>query len=218
MLLSEIITRFELYSDDQTELSGAEEYTVANKVLSDIYNENDWEWLRKRYSGTTDSLGQLALPTDFMKFMHNYSAEGGTPNTKVVWVNNIPYPIIPLGLATQYDILSFSADSLAVYGNSMIATSSIAAYVENNTLKFTQGFGANSPVKFDYKYRPATMIGTDAPLWDSSMHQLLVNGMLIDDDVIQRSIKANSNVVENRAAYNKYLSNLRMLDASNTYL
>ena len=64
MLTSELITKFELYVDDGTELSSQEELDLANKIYYSICNYRPWEWLKKTVTGTISS-GTITLPTDF---------------------------------------------------------------------------------------------------------------------------------------------------------
>ncbi len=94
----QIIERFELYTDDTTELSTDEELEVANDKLRLIYMEQPWEFLRRNKSGTVESDGKISTPTDFDEFMENYADDSDIPNMKVVYIGNgAPYIVIPMG-------------------------------------------------------------------------------------------------------------------------
>ena len=53
----QIIDRFELYTDDTTDLSSDEELILANDKLRLIYMEQPWEFLRRKKAGTIESDG-----------------------------------------------------------------------------------------------------------------------------------------------------------------
>ena len=87
---TEIIKKFELWTDDQTELSTDEELFLANQKAKEIYNEVTWEFLRKTATGSFSG-GEINLATvapDFKYAMANYSDDPsyGTPTTPVVYV------------------------------------------------------------------------------------------------------------------------------------
>src|SRR5579872_4993686 len=97
----QIIDRFELYTDDTTELSSDEELILANDKLRIIYMEQNWEFLRRKNTGTIGSDGKIAVPTDFDEFIENYSEDPtiSEPLLKVIFIGSMksPYFIVPMG-------------------------------------------------------------------------------------------------------------------------
>lgn len=57
----QIIERFELYTDDTTELSTDEELEVANDKLRLIYMEQPWEFLRRNEWGVLKAMERYPL-------------------------------------------------------------------------------------------------------------------------------------------------------------
>jgi hypothetical protein len=188
---AEIIQKFELLTDDTTELSGEEELALANKVLRDIYDIQPWEFLRKAASGTVSATG-ITIPTDFLQFMLNYSEDNTStlPDTAVVYINDRPYRIIPMGNRVNYP------------GADVCWFNPAAGKIEfrNNP--------AGATYAFDYKYLPADITLATEPIIPTS-HYLVVYGMLIDDELIQRMGKENSNMADNSALFNRNLTNLK---------
>jgi len=185
-----------------TELSTDDELFLANKINRDIYIEQDWEFLRKNQTGVTDSNGEIPVPIDFEKFMQNYSKEetkdeGSLPDTCVVFISGNPYKIIPAGSKNLY-----VGDAVCYYDSL------------TRTIKFPTSVGVGANYEFDYKYIPVDLELTDSPLFSYNVHQIIFYGMLIDDEIIQKVEKARSFMNVNSAMYNKYLSKLKLIDAS----
>ena len=84
----QIIERFELYTDDTTDLSSDEEIILANDKLRLIYMEQPWEFLRRKKSGVVENDGKITLPTDFDEFLENFSDDPsiGEPTMKVIYI------------------------------------------------------------------------------------------------------------------------------------
>lgn len=197
---TEIIEKFELYTDDTTELSPEEEIDLANRVLHQIYDELPWEFLRKEYS-TTVASSAVAIAADFDYPMVNYTEDNTSdvPDTKVLYIgtDKSVYPIVPMG----------SRYGATKQGN--------WCYYNPTTTKFefvTAPTNGETAV-YDYKYVPTDITTATSPVLPTNAHMMVVFGMLIDDEIIQKSEKARSNVPENTRAYNKLMSQLRARNA-----
>lgn len=190
----DIITKFELYKDDTSELSSVEELDLAQKIYNEIVIEREWEFLRKNYSGVTLSDGSVAIPSDFLGFMKNYSEDDTSfvPEKAVVFVGTDPYPVIPMGNRSFQGGL----------GNFFYADLSAGK------IKSTAGLGAGVAISFDYKMRPPALTLLTSPVFPNEFHAMIYHGMAIDDDIIQIFEKARSYADVNKAKFDGYLSKL----------
>ncbi len=198
---TEIIKKFELWTDDQTELSTDEELFLANQKAKEIYNEVTWEFLRKTATGSFSG-GEIDLATvapDFKYAMANYSDDNSydTPTTPVVYVGGAPYQIIPMGSRRM------------MQGRNVCWVDVVA-----NKIKF-DNTGAGGTFEFDYQYQPADFTGATSPAFPANVENgmVVVYAMLIDDDIIQKTEKGRTNIKENAAQYSRLLSNLKSYNA-----
>lgn len=195
----EIIKQFEVYVDDLTELSSAEEYSLLSKVLDTIYNDRSWEFLRKAGTAVTTTATTAPLPADFVSFMNNYTEDpyNNIPEKAVVYVGNVPYQIIPMGARNQF-----------VGGN--YAYADILA----GTITFTISVGSNQTVTFDYKYQPSAITSNASIIaLPATFRRYIPQVMAIDDDIIQKMEKARSNYDANMAVFNKLMRDLAHYNA-----
>lgn len=195
MIGSEIISRFELWTDDSTELSSDEELFLANQKIRLIYSENQWEFLRKTASGSFSGGFIDVSAMDFDRFMANYVDDptcGSMPDTIVVYVNNNPYKVIPMG--------------------SRFNQSGVAYYDSVNKKIMILG-DASGTYEFDYKHKPVDILTSTAPIFDDQFHLMVVYAMLIDDEIIQKVEKARANFTENSAQFQRIMSNLKSHDS-----
>ena len=198
---TEIIKKFELWTDDQTELSTDEELFLANQKANEIYNECTWEFLRKTASGSFagGEINLTLVAPDFKYLMANYSEDGsyGTPTVPVVWVGGAPYKVIPMGMRQQFQ------------GQNVCWVD-----VVNNKIKFSNT-GAGGTFEFDYQYQPAAFTGSTSPAFPANFESgmIVVYAMLIDDDIIQKTEKGRANIKENAGQYGRLLSNLKSYNA-----
>ena len=200
MVGSEIINKFELWTDDTTELSTEQELSLANEKANDIYTECVWEFLRKNVTGSfTGGYIDLAIVApDFVFPMANYTEDESyaSPTIPVVFVGgSVPYKIIPMGLRKQHQGQNVCWVDLVqkriVFGDS----------------------SASGTFDFDYQYAPADVTANTALVIPDSYAMIVVYAMLIDDDVIQKTEKARSNIVENTRQYLRIMSNLKSYNA-----
>jgi hypothetical protein len=189
-----IVDKFNLYKDDTSELSDAESLDLAQNIYNDVLMDREWEWLRKTFSGVTNSDGSVTLPADFISVMKNYSEDetSSIPEKAVVYVNQDVYPVIPMGARTLQGGL----------GNFF--------YIDpvNNVMKSTATLGGGIAVSFDYKMRPPALTLTTSPVFPAENHMMIVYGMAIDDDIIQIFEKARSYAAVNQMKYDKHMTAL----------
>jgi hypothetical protein len=200
MLGSEIIEKFELWTDDTTELSTDQELSLASEKAKDIYTECVWEFLRKNAIGSFSG-GYIDLATvapDFVFPMANYSEDESysSPTIPVVFVGGtVPYKIIPMGLRKQHQ------------GQNVCWVDLV-----QKRISFADSTAAGT-FDFDYQYAPADITEATTSAVPSSYALIIVYAMLIDDDVIQKTEKARSNIVENTRQYQRIMSNLKSYNA-----
>lgn len=196
----QIIDRFELYTDDTTDLSSDEELIVANDKLRLIYMEQNWEFLRRKKSGTIESDGKITTPTDFDELMENYSEDPtiSEPLLKVVFIGSSknPFFVVPMGQrnANQYSNVCWVDPA-------------------DGKINFVQSPGAGASYEYDYKTSPDDIEVGTSPLLPAEYQPMIIFSMLIDEEIIKKSEKARSNMQDNAVQYQRYLKNLKLRDA-----
>lgn len=202
----EIITNFETYVDDSTELSSAEELTLANKIYRMVLNDRPWSFLKKEFSGTTSTtVPYISLPSDFKYIISNYNYTDNTIET----VQRASPVVVFVGTAyTPYRVVNWS--DRRQYRNQ-----NDVCYIDpvTNRLYFTVQPTSVQTVEFDYIYKPDNLTLTTRPVWDSDFDFIITHGMASDDYIIQQFDKAKSYEKENRALYQKYLLDMQYNDA-----
>lgn len=202
----EIITSFETYVDDATELSSAEELTLANKIYRRVLNNRPWSFLKKSFTGTTTAnVDYVALPSDFKYIISNYnytdnSIETYTPSAPVVVFVGTkfdPYRVVNWQDRRQY------------------RTQSNICYIDpvTNRLYFTRTPTTSEAIEFDYVYKPVDLTLATRPVWDSDFDDIIMHGMASEDYIIQQFDKAKSYSQENQLKYNNYLLDMQYQDA-----
>ncbi len=194
----QIIDRFELYTDDTTDLSSDEELILANDKLRLVYMEQPWEFLRRKKTGNVEGDGKITLPTDFDEFLENFTDDPavGEAIMKVVYVNRSPYLVVPMG---QRNANSFSN----------------ICWIDpsDGKINFAQSPGAGASYEYDYKTSPDDITVATSPKLPAEYHPMIVFSMLIDEEIIKKSEKARSSMQDNFVQYQRYLKNLKLRDA-----
>jgi len=194
----QIIDRFELYTDDTTDLSSDEELILANDKLRLVYMEQPWEFLRRKKAGNVEGDGKITLPTDFDEFLENFTDDPaiGEAIMKVVYVNRSPYLVVPMG---QRNANSFSN----------------ICWIDpsDGKINFAQSPGAGASYEYDYKTSPDDITVATSPKLPAEYHPMIVFSMLIDEEIIKKSEKARSSMQDNFVQYQRYLKNLKLRDA-----
>lgn len=204
MNLSTIIQNFELYVDDLTELSTAEETTLANKIYHRICADRPWEFLKTSATGTlSTSVPYVSLAADFSFFVPNTQYSDSVTNydnstaAVLVGANYTPYRIVNWSDRRQYrDQQGYAYLDLA-----------------NSRLYFTKQPSTAESFEYDYIKVPADLTASDEPVFPDRFHAMIYHGMAIEDDIIQRFDKARSYAGENAAMYKKYLDDMAMWNA-----
>ena len=196
----QIIERFELYTDDTTDLSSDEELILANDKLRLIYMEQPWEFLRRKKTGVVESDGKITVPVDFDELMENYSEDPtiSEPLLKAIFVGRqrSPYFFVPMGQrnANQFSNVCWIDPS-------------------DGKINFAQSPGTGASYEFDYKTSPDDIVVGTSPKLPVEYHPMIVFSMLIDEDIIKKSEKARSNMQDNAVQYQRYMKNLKLRDA-----
>ena len=202
----EIITSFELYVDDSTELSSAEELALANKIYRKVLNNRPWSFLKKPFTGTTTpNVDYVALPSDFKYIISNYSytdnsidnAPMASPTVVFVGDKFEPYRVVNWSDRRQY------------------RNQSNICYIDPVTsrLYFTNTPTTSQSIEFDYIYKPVDLTLATRPVWDSDFDDIITHGMASEDYIIQQFDKAKSYSQENQLKYNNYLLDMQYQDA-----
>jgi len=194
---ADIITKFELYIDDTTELSSVEELGVLNKRYRYVLNDRPWEFLKKEGTGTTSSsVPYVSLPADFAYLTpnQNYSTSDYPAQTPVVFVGTTykPYRVVSWSDRRQYN----NNDGYCYID------------IVNNRLVFTKQPQNAEAITFDYIYNPEDITLATSPVFPSRFHDMLFHGMCVDDFIIQQSDKAKSYAGENLASHDAILAQM----------
>lgn len=198
----DIITKFELYMDDTTELSFDEELDLLEQKYQEVSSEVDWESLKKAYSGTASGL-TLSLPSRFSHLIENYSysdANTEYANGPVIFVgsNYDPYQVVNWSDRRRY------------------RDHSNIAYLDlpNNNLVFPVAPSSGAAVEFDYIEYPASIDSTDDVPWiPERFRSILFYLMCTDDTIIQQSEKALSYKNENEQRAEAVMNRMKMWNA-----
>lgn len=195
----DIITKFELYLDDTSELSSSEELDLLNKVYLDVCSDRPWEFLKKQASGTvlTDTVGSyITIPTDFSMF-----------TTK----DEQNKPIIYIGSSyDEYKVVNFS-DRREYREQSGYAYMDMA----NGKIYFT--FAPSSTTyEFDYCKIPAliTLSPATTPIFPSAFWYLLVHLMAVDGYIVQLFQKDRAYTKEHQQEADRWLTKLAYYNAN----
>lgn len=204
MIASEIITKFRLQVDDQTELSSDEELDLLNDVYLETVFERPWNILKTSVSGTIVN-NEITLPSNFAYLYanRNWAGIGEESQLPVIFIgdNYQPVYIINFDQRRQY------------------RTSSNYAYLDyaNNKIVFTMT-PQFSTYEFDYIKVPERLGLNDTPVFPERFHNKFVFDMAIKDSIIQMSDKAADLVASNRAESLRYKSAMDMWDSRLTII
>jgi hypothetical protein len=201
MITSDIISKFEQYTGDTTELSSSAELDLANKIYRQIQNDRPWEWLKKTASGTVSGTS-VAVPADFSYFTENHQATNiaiETNHPKVIFISTAT------GVYSPWHIVNFS--DRRQYLNQQ----GYAWYdAVNNVITLSQAPNATDlTYEFDYVYLAPDLTTSTAPLFPSQFHDIIFHGMACDDMTIQLFARSHSYLTENQNAYQALLNQLR---------
>lgn len=196
---SELITKFELQTDDSTELSSAEEYDLLNKIYRQVLAHRRWKFLRTTHTGTISGT-DLALPSDFDELSDNFNFADGSDYGFGAYVfvgaNRQPYKIIGINERNRY----------------RNSTAHCYLDLKNDKIVFLNAPSETS-AEFDYIYVPDDITSTTSPVFPARFHDMLYHGMTVDDFIIQQSPKAKSYASENKTKYENWLRLMSIWDS-----
>lgn len=203
----EIITKFELQVSDLTELSSAEELDLLNDKAQDVAMERPWETLKKKATGalaydSSVAMWYITKPTDFSFFCENNSY---TDNSLPIENNAAPRVIFVGVNYSPYQIINFS-DRQQYRNQSNVCYLDLEA----GKIYFPAAPADTSFYQFDYiKLPPLMTATTETPDWlPNRFRKMLAFAMAVDDDILQKSPKAQSYAPENRAKYQDTLARM----------
>lgn len=194
---TEIVTRFDLYMDDTSELSSTESGALFDKIYNKVSTTKPWEGRKTEASGTlSTSVSYVTLPTNFSYLVSNAnwtrSGEYGSGPVILVGSNYRPYKVVNWSDRRQYR----DADGYA--------------YIDfaNSRLYFTLQPVSAEAYEFDYIATPTALAGGDSPWFPERFHDVIYHGMCVDSFIIQQSDKAKSYADEHEAKYKEYLDDM----------
>ena len=191
----DIITKFELYAGDETELSSQEEIDLLQKIYNKVCEAAEWEILKKQFTGVqSTTVPYVALPADFIQLLKNKAR-----NQKVVYVGTNYDP---------YQIITF--DERRNYRNQKGY-----AYIDMalGRLYFTKQPDSAETIEFDYIAYPPLLTTSSVLVFPSRYWDVFYFGMLLDNDIIQMNDKRRAYEKENTLEYQTILQNMRNWNA-----
>ena len=198
MTAAQLITKFELYLDDTTELSTQEELDLLNKVYRFWNSSHTWEGTKAEFTGTTlTSTPSVSLPSDFLYLTANNNSTDSSyeAGRTVIFrgANYSTYPVVSWSDRRQYR----NSDGYAFID------------FPNSKLTFTATPTKVEAVEFDYHAQKADLALTDTPWFPAEYQDALFHFMAADDFIIQQSPKAKSYKEENTNAALDILNNAK---------
>lgn len=207
MTKTQIITKFELFMDDSSDLSSSEESDLFDKWYAIVCNDRPWEFLKKSASGTVSTSNPyVSLPADFGHLTSNANSTESSyeASNPVVFISKdggttfAPYKVVSWSDRRQYR----NQDGYCYLD------------IPNSRLYFTlQPTGAWS-YEFDYKSFPTALASGDSPAFPSQFHDIIYHGMCSDDFVIQQSDKAKSYKAENEEKFSILKNQMALWNAN----
>jgi len=220
---TDIISKFELYLDDSSELSSTDELELVNKIYQEICDDRPWEFLKKPAAGTlttgVDSFGNaqyyISVPTDFREFAINNQSNDNTVGTE----NNMSPKVIFLSTQTNgytpWQVVNFSDRRQYLksqgYAYLDMANSKIILCAAPNATDLTYEFDY---IKIPPDLTAATVAPYSDPLFPARYWDAIYHKMAADDQIIQIFDRAHSYMAENQARYQKILLDMQYFNSN----
>jgi len=222
---TDILSKFETYLDDATELPAQEELELANKIYKEICNQRPWVFLKKSATGTltigVDAYGNsqatIALPSNFKYLAINNLSTDNTVSTD----NGMKAVVIFISCQTN----AYIPYQVVNYADRRQFLNGAYAWVDPtvNKIVFASVPSASDlTYEFDYiSIPPDLTAATQAPysdpifrcdFWDAIYHK-----MACDDQIIQIFDRAHSYMAENQQRYDKIVLDM-IYEDSQSYL
>lgn len=188
---AKIISKFELYVDDGTELSATDELELLNKKYQEVCSIMPWEFLKKGFSGTISGTS-IDLPTDFQYILET---EVNATVGRFVFMGD-----------RYFQLVNFQDRRL--YQNSGYC------WVNLGTSKLEFSESLSGTITYDYVHIPDDLELDDEPIFPKRFHHILYHLMASDDYAIQQFDKAKSYANENEAKAEKILEQMKIWNAN----
>lgn len=200
---AEIISKFETYVDDLTELSSSEELDLMNKVYFRMCDKLT-EVLKKTATGTMASTTTITLPADFS---YPLPTRQYTSNALGQDYDAAP-TFVRINGSKQLQLVNWS--ERRQYENS-----DGYAYIDlaSNVIRTTYAQDAGATYDFDYKANPAALTLVTSPIFPFVYHPGIYHGMAAEDSMIQLMDKSKSYAVDHQAYFNSYAQDLALWNA-----
>ena len=198
MTKAQLIAKFNLYTDDSTELSDSETSDLFDKVYRDICVFKPWEFTKSAHTATVSGT-TTSLPSDFLSLTKNanYTDNRNYASDPVVFVGSV---------YTAFKVVNWS-DRRQYNG----ATGYAYLDIPNSNLVFTASI--SDTVEFDYQRQMPALASSESPAFPEEFHMIIPHAMAVDEMMIELFEKARSYADENEAKYNYYLGQMSVWNA-----
>lgn len=179
----DIITAFELYIGDETELSSVEELALLQKKYNEVLASEEWEFLKKEATGSVSGT-DITQPTDFDRMT--------TDQTVYIGSASQIFKVIPFTDRRKY------TNQRGYF------------YYDAKNQKLVSTQSVTDTYSFDYIYVPTALDTTSSnPVFPIRFYDMLYHAMCVDSDIINLSDKARSYAKENQAEYFRILADMK---------
>lgn len=202
-----IINHFQLYVDDQADLSSVETLALMNKWYRRVLENRPWSFLKSTFTGTATGADYIDLPSDFGYILENDLTNrlvlGSQERKTVVFVGDDyePYAVIPFSERRAVRTL----DNYCWVD------------IKQNRLYFSKAPTSGKQIEYDYIYVPDALTLSTSPVFPDRFHDVVYHGMATDHNVIEQSEKAQSYREENAGLYESYMTDMAYWDSINQY-
>lgn len=180
---SDIISKFELFIGDSTELSTTEELDLAQKVYNEMLASEEWEFLKKEATGTISGT-DIIEPADFDRTTADQKIYIGSGNREYI---QVPF------------------DSRRNYENQ-----NGYFYYDARQGKFVFTKSQSDTYSFDYIFVPPALdLVSSDPVFPTRFYDAIYHRMCIDSDIINLSDKARSYAQQNAMSYESILNDMK---------
>lgn len=197
MTKAQIIAKFNLFMDDTSDLSSAEESDLFDKHYRKINSSRPWEGTKAEGSTTTStSLQYVALENNFLFLTANGNYTDSSEYAE--------RPVVFRGSDyKKYEVVSWS--DRRQYRNS-----DAHAWIDfpNLRLYFSKIPSVVEAVEYDYHKQMPALASGESPWFPAEYHDVIYHMMCADSFIIQQSDKAKSYQSDNEEAAKNYLEQM----------
>lgn len=202
----DIISKFETYLDDSTELPAQEELELANKKYQEVCDNQPWSFLKKVQTGTltigTDVYGNaqatISLPSDFKYLAINNQSTDNTVSTDNGMKAVCVFVSCQNGNYTPYQVVNYADRRQFMNGAYCWVDPTV-----NKIIFASVPNVVDLTYEFDYiKIPPDLTAATGSPysdpLFPARFWDIIYHLMAVDDQIIQIFDRAHSYMAENK--------------------